>query len=274
VASKTVVEWVDDIDGGPAAETVSFALDGVEYEIDLSIEHATQLRTTLTEFIRKARPETPGPRRASIPVEDDEESALMPAPVASAESARHLPAPRSAIKSRISATQLAMDVDGLDEPDQPPTKPARTTRKVAAAKTRKRTEPTHQESAKMESSQEGPAKAVAAKTPAARTTTKTTPTKRRAPEPKPTPAPVAAPAVEAKPARTPAPAAAPARVAAAEAKPAATPKPAAAPTPTPAPEPQRPTVASPFSQPAAAEPSAKKDNPPRPPMITFTSAKP
>ncbi|HEY4017380.1 MAG TPA: Lsr2 family protein [Pseudonocardiaceae bacterium] len=271
MASKTVVEWVDDIDGAPATETVSFALDGVEYEIDLSAEHATQLRTALTEFIRKARPETSAPQRADAPVEDDEEPGLIPAP-APAESSRHLPAPRSAIKSRISATQLAMDVDGIEER---PTKPARTTRKAAPQQ---------------------PAKVAAAKTTAAKTTAKTAAAKQTAaPKPQPTPEPTPEPKTKTQP-----PAAAKSRPAAAKAQPTAAakaqpapaakaePAPAAKPEPAPEPEPQpdaaqpaseqqRLTMASPFSQPEqprVTRNAGAKDGPPRPPMITFSSAKP
>jgi hypothetical protein len=65
VASKTVVELFDDLDGGRADETVGFALDGVEYEIDLSTENATALRDGMAEFIRHAHRVTSRTRRAS-----------------------------------------------------------------------------------------------------------------------------------------------------------------------------------------------------------------
>lgn len=55
VAQKVQVLLVDDVTGGDAAETVSFALDGVSYEIDLSEENATELREALTEWIDHAR---------------------------------------------------------------------------------------------------------------------------------------------------------------------------------------------------------------------------
>jgi hypothetical protein len=51
VASKTVVELFDDLDGGRANETVGFALDGVEYEIDLSSANAARLRDMLADYI-------------------------------------------------------------------------------------------------------------------------------------------------------------------------------------------------------------------------------
>jgi hypothetical protein len=51
MARKTVVQLLDDIDGGKADETVTFGLDGTTYEIDLSSKHAEQLRTALAKYI-------------------------------------------------------------------------------------------------------------------------------------------------------------------------------------------------------------------------------
>jgi hypothetical protein len=55
VAQKTVVELIDDIDGKPADETVTFSLDGVTYEIDLSSKNADTLRKTLSRYADRAR---------------------------------------------------------------------------------------------------------------------------------------------------------------------------------------------------------------------------
>lgn len=55
MAQRTIVELVDDIDGGEAAETVKFALDGNEYEIDLSEKRAKSLRGALGNYIENAR---------------------------------------------------------------------------------------------------------------------------------------------------------------------------------------------------------------------------
>lgn len=55
MAQKTVVELVDDLDGGEADETVTFALDGVDFRIDLSAENANRLRDTLAEYVENAR---------------------------------------------------------------------------------------------------------------------------------------------------------------------------------------------------------------------------
>jgi hypothetical protein len=48
---------VDDLDGTSASDvsTVTFGLDGVEYEIDLSDSNATSLRKALDEFVQVGR---------------------------------------------------------------------------------------------------------------------------------------------------------------------------------------------------------------------------
>lgn len=55
MAKKTSVVLVDDLDGSEADETVSFALDGEKYEIDVTNEHAAQLRDALAPYIGAAR---------------------------------------------------------------------------------------------------------------------------------------------------------------------------------------------------------------------------
>jgi hypothetical protein len=55
VAQKTQVILIDDIDGGDAAETVSFALDGTSYEIDLSAKNAAKLRDAFASYVGAAR---------------------------------------------------------------------------------------------------------------------------------------------------------------------------------------------------------------------------
>ena len=40
MAQKVEVHLEDDLDGGPADDTVTFALDGKDYEIDLSTANA------------------------------------------------------------------------------------------------------------------------------------------------------------------------------------------------------------------------------------------
>ncbi len=55
MAQKVQVILVDDIDGGDADETVSFSLDGVSYEIDLSTKNAAAFRTSLASYVGTAR---------------------------------------------------------------------------------------------------------------------------------------------------------------------------------------------------------------------------
>jgi hypothetical protein len=56
MAQKTVVSFIDDLDGESEAEgTVTFGLDGVEYEIDLTAENAEDLRDIFAPYIAAAR---------------------------------------------------------------------------------------------------------------------------------------------------------------------------------------------------------------------------
>lgn len=55
MAQKVEVRLVDDLDGGNANETVRFAIDGTDYEIDLSSKHARELREKVDPFIGAAR---------------------------------------------------------------------------------------------------------------------------------------------------------------------------------------------------------------------------
>lgn len=50
---KIILE--DDLDGGPADETVRFGLDGAQYEIDLSSANADKLRAAIRPYVGKAR---------------------------------------------------------------------------------------------------------------------------------------------------------------------------------------------------------------------------
>jgi hypothetical protein len=63
MAQKITVALEDDIDGGPADETVRFGLGGAEYEIDLSTKNADALRRQLAPFIEHARRAGRGQRR-------------------------------------------------------------------------------------------------------------------------------------------------------------------------------------------------------------------
>jgi hypothetical protein len=63
MAQKITVALEDDLDGGPADETVRFGLGGTEYEIDLSTKNATAFRRQLTPYIEHARKTGRGQRR-------------------------------------------------------------------------------------------------------------------------------------------------------------------------------------------------------------------
>jgi hypothetical protein len=52
---ELTISLIDDFDGTEAAETVKFALDGKNYEIDLSKPNASELRRTLRPYIDRSR---------------------------------------------------------------------------------------------------------------------------------------------------------------------------------------------------------------------------
>jgi len=63
MAQKVHIVLEDDLDGSEATETVSFALDGTSYEIDLNEENATKLRDALSVYVGHGRRVTGGARR-------------------------------------------------------------------------------------------------------------------------------------------------------------------------------------------------------------------
>jgi nucleoid-associated protein Lsr2 len=63
MATKVTVALEDDLDGGPAAETVRFAVGDAEYEIDLNKKNAAAFRRQLAPFVEHARRAGRGPRR-------------------------------------------------------------------------------------------------------------------------------------------------------------------------------------------------------------------
>lgn len=73
MAQKVQVLLVDDVDGTTADETVTFALDGVSYEIDLTAANAAKLREAVAPWVgharkvggRSSRGTAPRARRAS-----------------------------------------------------------------------------------------------------------------------------------------------------------------------------------------------------------------
>ncbi len=55
MAQRVEVVLIDDVDGGAAEETVTFAIDGVSYEIDLSEKNARKLRDEIAKWTGHAR---------------------------------------------------------------------------------------------------------------------------------------------------------------------------------------------------------------------------
>lgn len=55
MAQKTTVQLIDDITGKEADETVTFSVDGVSYEIDLSVQNAEKLRGALEPYVTAGR---------------------------------------------------------------------------------------------------------------------------------------------------------------------------------------------------------------------------
>jgi len=63
MAQKVQVLLVDDLDGSEATETLSFGLDGVSYEIDLSSANAAKIRKELAQYVEHARKANASARR-------------------------------------------------------------------------------------------------------------------------------------------------------------------------------------------------------------------
>ena len=65
MAQRIQTLLIDDLDGGEAAGTVRFGLDGTEYEIDLSAAHGDELREALGLYLAHARQVGKTPRSAA-----------------------------------------------------------------------------------------------------------------------------------------------------------------------------------------------------------------
>jgi hypothetical protein len=55
MATKTIVSFHDDLTDAPADTTVSFGLDGRDYEIDLTDTNAEELRKAFGKYVEAAR---------------------------------------------------------------------------------------------------------------------------------------------------------------------------------------------------------------------------
>jgi hypothetical protein len=63
MAQKVHIVLEDDLDGSEATQTVSFALDGTSYEIDLNDKNAGKLRDALAAYVGHGRKVSGGTRR-------------------------------------------------------------------------------------------------------------------------------------------------------------------------------------------------------------------
>ncbi|MCW2812006.1 MAG: LSR2-like protein [Friedmanniella sp.] len=66
MAQRVQIVLEDDFDGGVADETVTFGLDGAEYEIDLSSANADGLRDALAPWLAHARKTGGRRKRAGV----------------------------------------------------------------------------------------------------------------------------------------------------------------------------------------------------------------
>ena len=78
MATKTIVSFHDDLTDEPADTTVSFGLDGRDYEIDLTNENAEEFREMLDTYMHAGRKvgRTRRRRRGSSPVADVDPKAV------------------------------------------------------------------------------------------------------------------------------------------------------------------------------------------------------
>jgi hypothetical protein len=66
MAQRVVTLLEDNFDGSKASETILFALDGVEYAIELNDSHASELREVFSRFTKATR-KTGGRARTARP---------------------------------------------------------------------------------------------------------------------------------------------------------------------------------------------------------------
>ncbi|MBT2538877.1 Lsr2 family protein [Arthrobacter sp. ISL-69] len=64
MAKRVITTLEDDLDGSEASETITFSLDGAEYEIDLNDSNANELRAAMNKYVSVARRSAGRPRSA------------------------------------------------------------------------------------------------------------------------------------------------------------------------------------------------------------------
>lgn len=75
---QTTTLLIDDLDGEPADETVTFGLDGHHYQIDLTAGNAAKLREVLAHYVPSARRVRTGGKvtRVTVPAERQRNQAI------------------------------------------------------------------------------------------------------------------------------------------------------------------------------------------------------
>jgi hypothetical protein len=66
MATRIQIILIDDLDGAEATETITFALSGVDYEIDLNEGNAFELRVAIGLYANRAR-RVSGRKRTGTP---------------------------------------------------------------------------------------------------------------------------------------------------------------------------------------------------------------
>lgn len=104
MAQKVNIILVDDLDGSDADETVTFGLDGNQYEIDLTSDHAKDLRLALAPYTDVARKTQARRGRKPAALKAAEEAAAS-ATKNSAPKKRSSPRKRAASMEQIEASK-------------------------------------------------------------------------------------------------------------------------------------------------------------------------
>jgi Lsr2 protein len=81
LARYVMTRLVDDLDGSEAVTTLSFSLDGLSYEIDLSEPHLVAFRQAMAPFVTAARKVPDGRRVHETAAAPTRVAARTPAPI-------------------------------------------------------------------------------------------------------------------------------------------------------------------------------------------------
>jgi hypothetical protein len=70
MAVQIIELFTDDLTGAVAAETVPFAVDGIDYTIDLTAKNAARFRKSLRPYVEHSQKQLPAPRRRRLRLEE------------------------------------------------------------------------------------------------------------------------------------------------------------------------------------------------------------